>query len=169
MFPNFIFANELIARDESLHRDYGAYLAAVEISEILSAFTPGSEEYNQKFNQIKEEIAEIIDESIIVEDQFTDHILAQPLEDLNAADLKIYTRLIADNLLVQLSFSAKYNVKNPFTWLNDISMEQKANFYEVRVGAYTKKSLSEVLDWSRRAGLKDNVETVFDNPEEVDF
>lgn len=164
MFPNFIFSNELIAADESLHRDWGAFLAVREISNLLS----NDEKLKQE--DFQDDILEIITEGIAIEDEFADYILDQPLEDLNKEDLKKYARLIADNLLCQLSYSSYYKVKNPFTWLDDISMEQKGNFYEVRIGAYKKKSLTDVLNWKKRAGLTDeNKVNAYVNPEDVDF
>jgi ribonucleotide reductase beta subunit family protein with ferritin-like domain len=168
-FPNFILANELIANDESLHRDFGAYLFGQEITEILSAYEKNSEDYNRVYNEIKESVHEIVNEAILVEDEFVDHILDHQLEDLNATDLKTYSRLIADNLLSQLSYSSTYKVRNPFTWQDDISMEQKGNFYEVRIGAYKKRSLSDVMNWRKRAGLIEEVNNVYDNPEDVEF
>ena len=168
-FPNFILANELIGNDESLHRDWGAYLFGQEISEILSKYEKGSEEYNKIYDEIKATTYEIVLDACLIEDEFTDHILDTDLEDLNSTDLKTYTRLICDNLLTQLSFSSHYKVRNPFTWLDDISMEQKGNFYEVKVGAYKKFSLSDVLNWRKRAGLVEDAIDVYANPEDVEF
>lgn len=169
-FPNFIAANELIANDESLHRDFGAYLFGQEISLLLSKFERGSEEYNNLYNEIMKNVLEIVLEAVDIEDEFIDYILDEPLEDLTAKDLKTYTRLITDNLLVQLSYQQHFKVRNPFTWLDDISMEQKGNFYEVTIGAYKKKSLSDVLNWRKRAGLTDdNNNNAYENPEDVDF
>lgn len=168
-FPNFILANELIAGDESLHRDWGAYLFGQEISEILSKYEKDSEEYNKVYEEIKASVYEIVLEATDIEDIFSEYILEDNLDDLNAANLKTYTRLIADNLLNQLSYFSHFKVSNPFTWLEDISMEQKGNFYEVRIGAYKKKSLADVLNWRKRAGLVDDTFNVYDNPEDVDF
>lgn len=168
-FPNFILANELIGNDESLHRDWGAYLFGQEISEILAPYEKGSEEYNRLYNEIKTSVYEIVFDAVSVEDIFADYILEENLEDLNAHDLKTYSQLIADNLLAQLAYSTHFNVKNPFTWLGDISMEQKGNFYEVRIGAYKKKSLADVLNWRKRAGLIEETNDVFENPEDVYF
>ena len=168
-FPNFILANELIANDESLHRDWGAYLFCQEISEILSKYEEGSEEYNRVYEEIKAAVYEIVLEAVSVEDEFVEYILEDSLEDLTSTGLKTYARLIADNLLSQLSYTSYFNVRNPFTWGDDISMEQKGNFYEVRIGAYKKKSLSDVLNWRKRAGLIEDTTDVYENPEDVDF
>jgi ribonucleoside-diphosphate reductase subunit M2 len=168
-FPNFILANELIGNDESLHRDWGAYLFGQEISEILSKYEKGSEDYNRVYEEIRTSVYEIVLDAVSTEDEFADYILDENLEDLNAQDLKTYARLIADNLLSQLSYSSHFRVQNPFTWLDDISMEQKGNFYEVRIGAYKRKSLSDVLNWRKRAGLIEEKVDVYQNPEDVDF
>lgn len=168
-FPNFILANELIGNDESLHRDWGAYLFCQEITEILSQYEKDSEDYNRVYEEIKAAVYEIVLDAVSIEDEFAEFILAENLEDLNAKDLKTYARLIADNLLSQLSYSSHFKVRNPFTWLDDISMEQKGNFYEVRIGAYKKKSLSDVLNWRKRAGLIENKIDVYENPEDIDF
>ena len=168
-FPNFILANELIGNDESLHRDWGAYLFGQEISQLLSKYEKGSQEYNKLYDEIKTSVYEIVLDAVDIEDEFANYILDNDLEDLNKADLRTYARLITDNLLTQLSYTSHFNVKNPFTWLEDISMEQKGNFYEVRIGAYKKKSLDEVLNWKKRAGLIEDKINLYANPEDVDF
>jgi hypothetical protein len=48
-------------------------------------------------------------------------------------------------------------------------MEQKGNFYEVKIGAYKKKSLAEMLNWRGRAGLDRDTEKAYSAPEEIDF
>lgn len=162
LFPNFVVSNELIGGDESLHRDYGAYLAVKEIAKII-------DEDPTQLAEIHRMIHKIITEALEAEFGFIDYILDEPLQDLNAADLKTYAQLIADNLLVQVSCPTLYNVKNPFTWLNDIIMERKGNFYEVTVAAYKKKSLAELLDWKKRVGLVKETINPYDNPEDVEF
>lgn len=156
-FPNFIFANELIAKDESLHRDFACHLYGEETASL------------ENKEEISEITLKIVQEAVEIEDEFVDYILDEPLEDLNAVDMKTYCRLISDNLLIQLGFKPVYRVKNPFTWLNDISLQVKSNFFEVRVGSYVKKSLSDVLNWRKRAGLKGTEDVAYTNPEEVDF
>jgi len=168
-FPNFILANELIGADESLHRDWGAYLFGQEISMMLSKYDKDSEEYKCLYNEIRVCVYEIVQEAVDTEDEFSDYMLNEPLGDLNAAGLKTYTRLIADNLLAQLSYTPIHKVRNPFTWLDDISMEQKGNFYEVRIGAYKKKSLAEVINWRKRTGLVEDKVDIYNNPQDVDF
>lgn len=170
LFTNFVFGNELIASDESLHRDNGSHLFIVEIKKILSWYVFGTEEYTRMYNEIYETVKSIILEAVTIEDMFSEYILPEPLEDLNATDQKQATRLIADNLFVQLGYKSYYNVTSPFTWFNDISMEQKGNFFEVRIASYKKKSVSDIINWKARAGLAvNNSVDVYRSPEDVDF
>jgi ribonucleoside-diphosphate reductase subunit M2 len=157
LFRNFIAANEAIAKDESLHRDYGVHLFLTELSK-----------HSLTKENVYSEVEAIIEEALNVEDEFSEYILSEPMQDMTKEDLKVYARLIADNLLVQLGYSPKYKVKNPFTWLNDISLEQKSNFYEVKVMGYRKKSLGDVLNWKKRVGMVEEKSSMYD-PNTVDF
>lgn len=169
LFSSFVFGNELIASDESLHRDNAAHLFGVETQKLLSKFEKGTQEYKQCYDEIFSNVNEIIIAATNIEDVFTDTILPEPIEDLNAKDMKEFTRLCADNLLIQLGSETFYRATNPFTWSNDISLEQKSNYYEVKVGSYKKKSVTEILDWKKRLGLTvDNI-NVYTSPEEMDF
>jgi ribonucleotide reductase beta subunit family protein with ferritin-like domain len=161
-FENFVFANTLISKDESLHRDWAAYLFEQEISELLKTNPELKDE-------IRTSVLNIIQEALEIEDLFVDYMLDEPMEDLNASDLKKYAKLISDNLLVQLSYEPYYNAKNPFSWLDNISMEQKGNFYEVRIGDYKRKSLTDILNWKERAGLVDKTHNAYDNYDNIDF
>lgn len=160
-FPNFVFANELIANDESLHRDYGCFLFKREIVNLIK-------------KEIEPIVREIINESIDIEDEFVHHsqkgeIKDDELGDMTIENMKKYCRLIGDNLSVNIGFEPVYKVKNPFTWMNDISMEQKTNFYEARVGAYKKKSLSDIMNWKKRCGLQGDQNKAYQEPSSIDF
>jgi ribonucleotide reductase beta subunit family protein with ferritin-like domain len=147
----------------------GAYLFGQEISENLSKYERESDDYDGVYEDIRASVYEIILEAVSIEGEFADCSLSEDLEDLNATGLKTYARLIEDNLLAQLSYSPNFKVRNHFTWLDDISMEQKGNFYEVRIGSYEKKSLSDVINWRKLAGLIEDKIDVYENPEDVDF
>jgi ribonucleoside-diphosphate reductase beta chain len=49
-----------------------------------------------------------------------------------------YIEFVADRLIVALGYKKKYNVTNPFSWMEMISLEGKTNFFEKRVGEYQK-------------------------------
>lgn len=49
-----------------------------------------------------------------------------------------YIECVADRLLVSLGVAKVWNTKNPFDWMEMISLQGKTNFFERRVGEYQK-------------------------------
>jgi ribonucleoside-diphosphate reductase subunit M2 len=49
---------------------------------------------------------------------------------------------VADRLVVALGYSKIYHATNPFDWMELISLQGKANFFESRVSAYQLASVS---------------------------
>jgi len=49
-----------------------------------------------------------------------------------------YIECVADRLLVALGVGKVWNSKNPFDWMEMISLQGKTNFFERRVGEYQK-------------------------------
>ena len=49
-----------------------------------------------------------------------------------------YIEFVADRLLKQLGYTTIWNTKNPFEFMEAISLEGKTNFFEKRVGDYGK-------------------------------
>ena len=55
---------------------------------------------------------------------------------MNSNMMSTYIKFVADRLCVQLGCSNIYNAKNPFEWMEMISLESKTNFFESRVSDY---------------------------------
>ena len=53
-----------------------------------------------------------------------------------------YIEFVADRLAVQLGYDKIYNSKNPFDFMEMISLEGKTNFFEKRVMDYSKANIS---------------------------
>ena len=49
-----------------------------------------------------------------------------------------YIECVADRLLVALGVAKIWGSKNPFDWMEMISLQGKTNFFERRVGEYQK-------------------------------
>ena len=49
-----------------------------------------------------------------------------------------YVEFVADHLLVELGFPKLYHTKNPYDWMEMISLQGKTNFFEKRVSEYQK-------------------------------
>ena len=64
--------------------------------------------------------------------------------NMNAKDMKQYIRFVANRLLDQLGCKKKLMIaSNPFDWMENISLEGKTNFFEKRVGDYSKHMVVE--------------------------
>jgi ribonucleoside-diphosphate reductase subunit M2 len=52
-----------------------------------------------------------------------------------------YRKFCADRLLVALGCQRHYSAENPFEWMETISLQGKTNFFEKRVGEYSKSGV----------------------------
>lgn len=57
---------------------------------------------------------------------------------INSKLMTQYIECVADRLMVALGVPKVYNSKNPFDWMEMISLQGKTNFFERRVGEYQK-------------------------------
>jgi ribonucleotide reductase beta subunit family protein with ferritin-like domain len=55
---------------------------------------------------------------------------------MNSDLMAEYLRFVADRLLVQLGFRRLFGAKNPFQFMETISLEGKDNFFEKKVSNY---------------------------------
>ena len=62
---------------------------------------------------------------------------------MNSVLMQQYIEFVADRLSVQLGGDKIYDVRNPFDWMESISIETKANFFEILPSEY---SLANKLD-----------------------
>ena len=115
------FSNELISRDEGLHRDFACLL------------------HSKLNNQVPESVAlEIITEAVEIEKEFICESLPVRLIGMNSDLMSQYIEFVADRLLVELGTEKEFNVTNPFDFMDMISLQGKTNFFEKRVGEYQK-------------------------------
>ena len=87
----------------------------------------------------------IIDDAVSIENEFITDAIPCQLIGMNATEMKQYIRFVADRLMKQLGEPAIYGDRNPFDWMENISLEGKTNFFEKRVGEYSKH-MTEVGD-----------------------
>ncbi|XP_050216503.1 ribonucleoside-diphosphate reductase small chain A [Mercurialis annua] len=128
LMPGLTFSNELISRDEGLHCDFACLL------------------YSFLQKQLQwEKVQQIVDEAVEIEIEFVCDALPCGLIGMNSTLMSQYIKFVADRLLVALGYQRKYNVENPFDWMEFISLQGKANFFERRVGDYQKASVMPSL------------------------
>jgi ribonucleoside-diphosphate reductase beta chain len=95
-------------------------------------------------NKLEEtDIKEMFIEALDIEKEFITKSLPCKLIGMNANTMCQYLEFVADRLLVQLGYNKIWNTKNPFEWMELISLRPKSNFFELRVGEYSKSKLSE--------------------------
>jgi len=62
---------------------------------------------------------------------------------MNASMMIKYIEFVADRLLIQLGYDKIWKTENPFDFMELISLRPKTNFFELRVGEYTKSTINE--------------------------
>ena len=126
LMPGLSFSNELISRDEGLHQEFAVTLY-----------------HNLKEKLDPETIRNIVAEAVLVEREFIIDALPCKLIGMDAQEMKQYIEFVADRLLTQLGVAPLYGSQNPFDWMETISLEGKTNFFEKRVGDYSKHMVTE--------------------------
>ncbi|OQR90167.1 ribonucleoside-diphosphate reductase small chain [Thraustotheca clavata] len=129
LMPGLSFSNELISRDEGLHCDFACLM------------------YSKLINKLSNErIHEIIGDAVAIEKQFVSESLPVELIGMNSSLMCEYIEFCADRLLQALGATKLYNAKNPFDWMDMISLQGKTNFFEKRVGEYSKSGVGVSAD-----------------------
>jgi ribonucleotide reductase beta subunit family protein with ferritin-like domain/glutaredoxin len=121
LMPGLSFSNELISRDEGLHQEF-----AVELYGMLR--NPASEKI----------IHEIVRDAVRIEKEFIVDALPCKLIGMDSDKMSRYIEFVADRLLKQLRVSPLWNVQNPFDFMENIALSGKSNFFEKRVGDYSR-------------------------------
>lgn len=124
LMPGLTFSNELISRDEGLHTDFACLLFGL---------------LNKKPHM--DVVTQIITEAVEIEKNFVTSALPVSLIGMNAELMTQYIEFVADRLLLSLGANKVYNSKNPFDWMELISLQGKTNFFEKRVGDYQKSGV----------------------------
>ena len=121
LLPGLCFANELISRDEGMHTH-----TSIEIYKCLE-------------NKLLEnEVFEIMNEAVTYEIEFITQAIPCAMIGMNSKLMEEYIKFVADRLLLQLGYNKMYKCACPFSFMEKISLNGKTNFFEKRVGEYSK-------------------------------
>lgn len=126
VMPGLTFSNELISRDEGMHTDFAVLLYSM-IKDKLS----------------QEVVYKIFEDAVEIEKNFIIKSLPCSLIGMNSELMGEYIEFVADRLLTQLGYDKKWYSKNPFDFMELISLRPKANFFERRVGEYKKAGVGK--------------------------
>ena len=123
------FSNELISRDESLHTEFAVLLYSYIVNKLS-----------------QEEVHEVISDAVTIEKEFIIESLPCSLLGMNSDLMSEYIEFVADRLVVQLGYDKIYETSNPFDFMDRIGLEDKQNFFEVRVSNYSKAEIHNTKD-----------------------
>ncbi len=138
LMPGLTFSNELISRDEALHTDFACLL------------------YKYIDEKLDEKIVhELIKEAVEIEKIFIIDSLQVKLIGMNSKLMSEYIEFVADRLLQQLGYNKIYNVKNPFPFMDMISIDSKTNFFEKKNEAYRQAKVGNSIE-DNTFGLDDD-------------
>lgn len=132
---NIIVANQLISRDEALHSLFGLMKF---LQYLIKNFNSDEEKdlYYQKIDTIIEEAKNLSYE------------LGNEMYDLEVCGIdkqsySQYIEFVTDGLRSKINLPKIYNVENPFPWMELISLNEKSNFFEIKVSSYKNFSMKE--------------------------
>lgn len=117
-------SNELISKDEAMHTTFAQFLYK-ELKHKLSE------------NKVKE----IVTKAVLLEQEFVRDSLQTDLIGINEKMMCQYVEFVADHMFVELGLPRFYNVKNPFPWMELISISSKASFFERQVSDYAVSNM----------------------------
>jgi ribonucleoside-diphosphate reductase beta chain len=144
LMPGLAFSNELISRDEALHTEFAVLL--------YTKYTAQEEKLPQAL------VHDMIREAVALETSFINEAIPCSIMGMNADMMDRYIKFVSDRLLTQLGYDKLWNAKNPFPFMERISLENKTNFFEKRVAEY-----------SLFAKKNNDYETTFGGQNDVDF
>ena len=126
VLPGLCFSNELISRDEGLHQEFAIAL----MKHLVNPIT-------------EDDAKEILKNAVDIEKEFICESLPVKLIGMDSIKMSQYIEFVADRLLKQLGFTHIWGTPCPFDWMQNISLEGKTNFFEKRVGDYSKHIIQE--------------------------
>ena len=115
-----------VFRDESCHMNF-----AFEVIKTVRKEDP--ELFNQ---QMQDMVVSMMEEAVDCEFAFAQDVLDLGIAGLSVGDMRQYLEFIADQRLMALNIPPRYNVKNPFGFMELQDVQELTNFFERRVSAY---------------------------------
>jgi ribonucleotide reductase beta subunit family protein with ferritin-like domain len=129
VLPGLTLSNEFISRDEGLHTDFACLL------------------YSKLKHPLDDTEAEaLMREAVEIEKAFIIDALPCSMIGMNSKLMSEYIEFIADRLSVQLGYKKIFESRNPFQFMERISLEGKDNFFEKRVSTYALAGVGKTAE-----------------------
>jgi ribonucleotide reductase beta subunit family protein with ferritin-like domain len=131
ILPGLCFSNELISRDEALHTEFAVLLHNDHVDDKPTTWT----------------VHQMVREAVELEKAFVGDAIQCHMIGMSAPLMRQYIEFVADRLLQQLGHPKLYNAKNPFPFMERISVEGKTNFFERRVSEYSLANVTRPAEF----------------------
>jgi ribonucleoside-diphosphate reductase beta chain len=132
--------NGLAAGTNWVFRDESGHMAfALEVVETVRR-----EEPDLFDAALERDVKQMLHEAVECETQFAEDILGQGVPGLSVRDMRQYLEFVADQRMKNLGYEPRYNVKNPFAFMDLQDVQELSNFFERRVSAYQVAVTGEV-------------------------
>lgn len=119
IMEGLIESNRLIARDEGMHVKFGCLLYSMIVKRLNTDI-----------------VHNIISEAVVISKLFVKDAIKCDMIGMNIDLMNEYIEYVADTLLVMLNYEKKYNIENPFPFIDSIDLINKTNFFEARPTEY---------------------------------
>lgn len=118
------FSNELISRDEGIHVEFGIYIYKKMVEDGIIQMKP------------EDIVHQMFMDAVQIEEHFINESISCEMIGMNATLMRQYIQFVADRLLVSMGYSKLWFVKNPFYFMETVSMIGKTNFFERKNSDY---------------------------------
>lgn len=133
LLDGVVYSNELISRDEGLHCEF-----ACELYKTL------------KYSKLRQmEVEDIVKSAITIEKKFAIESIKVNLLGMNSELMSNYIEFVADVLMTNLGLDKIYKTKNPFSFMDIISLDGKSNFFERKVPEYKKDDHMRTIKYDK--------------------
>lgn len=125
--------NKFISRDEKLHYSFA-----------LCLFRKLRDDPNIEFNVSTDIITDMVKGAVKIETEFINESIPCAMIGMNSDLMGQYIKYVADCLLIDIQMKPIFNVKNPFSFMIALGVEDRANFFEIRSTIYSKPVCSGI-------------------------
>lgn len=129
--PGMCAGNELVINEETGHYEFGVSMYNKYLKD--------------EYKLPKEEVEQIIMEAYEVEKTFVESSLPEGLSGLTKEMMIQYVQFVVDTVLRDFGIEPKFSVPNPLNYMARLGLSNKNNFFEQRVGAYTRVDIPETI------------------------
>jgi ribonucleoside-diphosphate reductase beta chain len=126
LLPGLAAGTNWVFRDESAHMAFAF--------EVINATR--REEPHLFDAEWAHQVRTMIEEAVECEAAFADDVLSGGVVGLTRREMRQYLEYVADQRLSALHLPKRYNVRNPFAFMELQDVQELTNFFERRVSAY---------------------------------